>query len=220
MQLLPRDRLKSFLFRPLNRKGILPVVFERRPRVFAFLNFYLLVILLGYFGIISTASWLGLNWPHIWISWWSPLADLLASFIPAFDNIERGLVGTDYGDRVGVIHHLLALGWLTTGAVVLVVTVLAFGALSDWRRLASLHSRWWFASVGLLSLFSLFVTAFVLGVAPQYRAGLWLGAWHRSELQLMILALCFYAMIAIAVGTILAFGALLLSWSNDDVPET
>jgi hypothetical protein len=219
MQLLPRDRLKRYLFRPVNPKGLLPIVFEQRPRVYAFLNSYLLVILFGYSGIVAAALSLELSWLHAWISWWSPLADFLALFLPAFDRIERALNGTDYADRVGVVHHIMTVGWITTFVVVPVMIVLVIRTpRNNWRRVAQLHSRWWLASIGFVFLVSLFVVLFILGLAPQYRASMWLGAWHRSELQLMILALCFYAVIITAVGTILAFGAL-LSWSNDDAPE-
>jgi hypothetical protein len=195
------------------RHGFLPFLFARKLRVYDLFNQYLIIFLLSYFGLIIVGVWLGLGVIEVWFSLWNPLTDLLALFIPAFDNIHRALVDTQYAERLPVIRHFFAFGWLTTIAVTAFTIVLVFTLPEeDWRRLLSRYPRSRFMIMGLILLFLLVPSTLMLGTAWRYSASGFLGTWHQNELKLMLLALVFFGQALLSALLVLLCAALAFSW--------
>jgi hypothetical protein len=207
-------------FFPTGRNGFLPVLFAHTPRVYDFFGYYLMFFLLGYFSLITVGLWLGLGVIEIWVSGWSPLADLFASFIPAFENIHRGVIGTQYADRLPAIRHLLAFGWLTTILVMVFAIVIVFALPEeDWRRLLSRYSRSQLISLVLLLLLGMVPTVFVSGIALPFSDHEFLVRKYLSDPILLFLGLVFFVQAFVSAMLILVVAALALSFRYGDAAD-
>jgi hypothetical protein len=197
--------------RPAPWKGSLFILFEERPWVKPFLNWYLWVLIFGYPAIVALAnSW---QWSFLpkWLALWAPLTKFLSTILPIFQNFERAMAltsGLNY--RTELIHHVLTYEWIISLPifVAMMAATLTLPA-SAWFRFAARQPiyRLVFILLSSLIFFPACIFWITVGFDLVREGGLW--DWHRSDLKVPLLGLFFGVAIMMAVMLCASFGALI-----------
>lgn len=194
-------------------EGFVLLVFDRRPFVRSFFNRYVLAIFLGYPAIIAFAA--SQHWKLLagWLNFWTPAVDIFRRIVPLFDNFEHGLIASGHGDRVGIIHHLIAFGWLVGVPIFLFLSFAVLQVPRDsWIRYHAVVPR-----RRIVLGFFLYTICFVGGVywivvgfgfTPENTVyGMPLFHWHIYDFALISIGIFF----VIAIGCGVAVEVLLIA---------
>jgi hypothetical protein len=112
---------------PAPWSGSLLIAFDARPFARSLLYWQAFAVLVGYCALIAWAQSQHSAWLVWWLDLWAPVVDVLRTLLPIFDRYDYALTAKGFANRVPVIHHLVAFGWLVA------VPMFTFLTWTTWR---------------------------------------------------------------------------------------
>jgi hypothetical protein len=191
---------------PIRWSGHFLIALDPQPFARSLLKTYGPVAILVYCAVIALAFWLRWPWLTWWLNFWTPIADSLQKIIPVFDNVESTLLTKGLSDRVPVVLHVIAFGWLINTPIFLflVVTILRLPR-EHWIRFAAITPAPWRALVliggTVFFVFALCWTVFGFGLEDPIFG-------MQNVWALIVIGATFWSVILFGVGALIAFRSL------------
>jgi hypothetical protein len=200
------------------QSGVFLLVFNDRPNIKSFFQWYFPLGLVGYCAFVALAHSLQWPWLRWWIDIWRPVVRLLREFIPLFDNFTNALVAKGAGFRVDAILHLLAVNWVVASAIfAYMVWIVLHLTRSEWCRLVVVAPRWFltlmFIGAAVFFCTTLYWTTIGFALSGGYQI---LFAYDRSDVAFVGIGMFFYFVVLCGFGVVVSLGALIVGAPKEE----